>query len=458
VISLLCNKTAVVFASQRSFDSPEMDPMAISDCNNDGILPRRRRCEKARLQTKNKFLRQSTQRCTTQWHVHFTLGIVVALLCVSPSGTEYTGYPGYWIFGEEYQTPWSGPEVLSRIIDPISPCRFDGTQCTRSQNVYSEPGEFRHDTGRSVCVERARIPLCRTRMFNFGYVQRVDPLRQKGVYPAQDGHTSTTLVSGVNFNGELGIGTRNAVHSPVLQNYFKLGDSKYEQLMGAGRGFKNLSFVNIGYEHAFGIDQQRVFYAWGNNEYGQLGIQTNQFPNGHRYKSLWPQPVAFFRPFYYYLCNGGIDNLKECNGEGDTVSCLGAGAFCQAGQNQVAYRRNAFSASKLPFTPAHSAVVTEYTPLGCFDYSKFLDEFNQDAPDASCTGGGKLFVWGYNMNGQIGIGNVDENFITAPREVSVGEKWYSVAVGGQHTVATTVCVCVCCGLCSCIMACMRVCM
>ncbi len=386
------------------------------------------------------------RRSTSCRKACLSLLALVFFLQVPLAGTQYTGYPGFWIFGEEYQTSWTGPEVLSRIVDPISPCRFDGTQCTRSKNVLSEPGEFQHDTGRSVCVQRTKIPPCRTRMVLAGYAQRLDALRPKGVYPAVDGHTSTVLVSGVNFQGELGIGTRTAVHSPVMHRYFKMGDAKFEQLMGAGRGFKNLTFVNIGYEHGFGIDEQGIFYAWGNNEFGQLGLQTHEFPVGHRYKKLLPQPVAFFRPYNYYLCNGGNDNLLECSGPSDTVSCLGSGAFCQAGQNQVAYRRNAFSASKQPYTPAHSAAVTEYTPRGCFNYSAFLDETSTDVPDPKCKGGGSLYVWGYNMNGQVGTGNVDENFVMVPREVTVGERWYSVATGGQHTVATTVCVwllCVC---------------
>jgi len=35
-----------------------------------------------------------------------------------------------------------------------SPCRYDGTICVKSLNTYSEPGEFVHNTGRTVCLER----------------------------------------------------------------------------------------------------------------------------------------------------------------------------------------------------------------------------------------------------------------------------------------------------------------
>ena len=103
-------------------------------------------------------------------------------------------------------------------------------------------------------------------------------------------------VSGVNFYGELGIGKRTPVYTPALHKYWKLGDALYDQAVGGGRGFKNLSLVVFGFEHGFGMDEQGVLYAWGRNAYGQLGIQSREFPEGSRYHSLWPQPLPFFRP------------------------------------------------------------------------------------------------------------------------------------------------------------------
>uniref|UniRef100_A0A6U4SV93 EGF-like domain-containing protein n=1 Tax=Hemiselmis andersenii TaxID=464988 RepID=A0A6U4SV93_HEMAN len=376
----------------------------------------------------------------------------VAAAACAMSGVmgQYTGYPGFWGLGPEYAATYSGPSVLQSIVDTVSPCRYDGTQCTRVKNVFSAiDGSVPYDTGRSICVERTSIPLCRNRIFDMRIndeapgvaIARLDSLRDKLIYPAIDGHTSSTFVSGFNYNGELGLGNRVAHHSPTLQSYFKLGDGKYDQIMGGGRGFKNLSMVQSGFQHSFGLDEQGFFYAWGDNEYGQLGIMTAEFKTGMRYKSLRPEPSTFFRPNFYYLCQGGRDELLECNGPLDTTSCLGSGAFCAAGTNQVAYRRNAFAASKQPGAPAHSAAVTEFTPFGCFDYKKMMDP-TWGVPDATCTGGGKLFTWGYNMNGALGVNA--EYFSLVPREVTtirgapIGERWYSVAAGGHHTVASTV--------------------
>lgn len=59
-------------------------------------------------------------------------------------------------------------------------------------------------------------------------------------------------------------------------------------------------------------------------------------------------------------------------------------------------------------------------------------------PDGSCTSGGKLYTWGYNMKGALGVVSTPPEMSTVPLEVSVGERWYSVSAGAHHTVACTV--------------------
>jgi hypothetical protein len=107
-----------------------------------------------------------------------------------------TGYPGFWIFGEDYETPRAGQQdVVGLLVDKESPCRYDGTICTKSVNVLSEPGEFVHDTGRTMCLERTTLKSCDYRMRNVSLADRLDPLRPLGLYPEVDSHTSTTMVA-----------------------------------------------------------------------------------------------------------------------------------------------------------------------------------------------------------------------------------------------------------------------
>jgi len=260
----------------RPWQSPSQTSAPSGDGDEEEVKPEHRRS------------RMRVREARFEWSVLAAL----ALLLLSHGGgqggvrAQYTGYPGFWVMGPEYTTPFEGPEVLSKVQDKISPCRYSGTQCTKSKNILSDPGEMEHDTGRSVCTERTTIPPCRARLFGMdrdgSALARIDALRDKGVYPNDDGHTTTSFVSGFNFVGELGIGNRAAVHSPIIMSYFKLGDGIYDQVLGGGRGFKNLSFVQMGFSHSFAFDRQKIFYSWGNNDYGQLGIISQQFPDGHR--------------------------------------------------------------------------------------------------------------------------------------------------------------------------------
>ena len=362
-------------------------------------------------------------------------------------GQGYTGYNGFWIYDEEEPTVHGGigtADVVPLLVDRISPCRYDGRICTRSRFVLSNPGEFVHNSGRSYCTKRTTVDTCNTRMRDRGLAQRLDALRPEPLelYPEVDGHTTTTFVSGTNFHGELGLGVRISVHRPTIQTYFKLGDGLFEQVLGAGRGFKNISLVNLGFGHGFAIDEQGVFYAWGTNSFGQLGVQNLEHADGHRYLALWPQPLPFFRPLRVPMCEGGISNLKFCNGEGDRTTCFPrTSSACKLGTNQVARRRNAFGASKQPSEAAHSAAVTDFFPDGCFNYKQFLDEDTSLDGFDDCGDGGRLYTWGYNVKGQLGLGSTT-TYEQLPMLVGVPDdltdRWYSVALGGQHSVASTI--------------------
>ena len=177
----------------------------------------------------------------------------------------------------------------------MSPCKFDGRICTTSKAVLSNPGEFVHNTGRTYCTERVTVPSCDARMRARGFGQLLDELRPKPyeLYPQVDGHTTSTFVSGVNFNGELGLGLRRAVHEPTIQTYFKIGDGLFAQEMGSGRGFKNVSIINFGFSHGFALDTQGVLYAWGSNSFGQLGIRNRANRDGHRFHQVRTQFTRF---------------------------------------------------------------------------------------------------------------------------------------------------------------------
>jgi hypothetical protein len=310
-------------------------------------------------------------------------------------------------------------DVVSNLGGGMSPCKFDGRICTKSKSVLSNPGEFVHNTGRSTCIERVTVATCDARMRARGFGQQLDKLRPKTseIYPEIDGHTTSTFVSGTNFNGELGLGLRIAVHEPTVQTYFKLGDGTFRQEIGAGRGFKDVSMINFGFAHGFALDTQGVLYVWGANYFGQLGIRNRANSGGHRFNQVWPYPLLFFRPFRLPICEGGINDLLFCKVPPTCFAKKGSDSSCSLGSNQVARRRNAFGASKLQSEVGHSGVITDFYPEGCFSFYEFPDEdvtldgytrqnrmshvggvdrkvWEEILARPSCSAGGKLFTWG----------------------------------------------------------------
>ena len=83
----------------------------------------------------------------------------------------FTGYAGYWFAGPNETSQYVGEAVLNSVSDTSSPCRFSGTLCLFSEHILSDPGEYPHDTGRVVCVDRFHVPSCSARMAQLQYEQ-----------------------------------------------------------------------------------------------------------------------------------------------------------------------------------------------------------------------------------------------------------------------------------------------
>jgi hypothetical protein len=156
------------------------------------------------------------------------------------------------------------------------------------------------------------------------------------------------------------------------------------------------------------------------------------------------------------ICEGGINDLLLCKAPSACFAKEGSDSSCSLGSNQVARRRNAFGASKLQSEVGHSGVVTDFYPEGCFSFYEFLDEdvtldgytrqnrishvggvdrkvWEEILARPSRSAGGKLFTWGYNLKGQLGLGS-RSTYEQLPHEVSVpgalSDRWYSVGLGG----------------------------
>ncbi len=79
----------------------------------------------------------------------------------------------------------------------------------------------------------------------------------------------TVLAFGRNSEGELGDGTLNQRTSPVV----------------VGGGFNNVVNVATGYYHSLAIKTNGTIWAWGRNNFGQLG-------NGNNFNAVAPMQVS----------------------------------------------------------------------------------------------------------------------------------------------------------------------
>lgn len=78
---------------------------------------------------------------------------------------------------------------------------------------------------------------------------------------------------GDNSDGQLANGTRNNVINPVLVSFFE---------------DKIIKMIAVGGNHVLALDSENILYGWGNNRYGQLGLDSDQS------FILSPEKITFF--------------------------------------------------------------------------------------------------------------------------------------------------------------------
>ncbi|HEX8326943.1 MAG TPA: hypothetical protein VF629_05345 [Hymenobacter sp.] len=181
----------------------------------------------------------------------------------------------------------------------------------------------------------------------------------------------------------------------------------------------NTSWAQVvaGNNHTLALTNDGRLYAWGSNDYGQLG-------DGSGMTSLVPVPVGMTKKL------AGLRWAQVAAGSFHTLAVTTNGRLYAWGSNrfgQLAGDREVKQSTPAPLqlAPALANVVWQQVAAG-------------EAHSLALSADGRLLAWGNNCTGQLGDGTTDLRLkpitIAAPENAGA---WARIESGAFHALATT---------------------
>ncbi len=165
-------------------------------------------------------------------------------------------------------------------------------------------------------------------------------------------------------------------------------------------------FVAMGQGHGCAIDQADRLFCWGRNTDRQLGI-------GAAAADQRRAPAQVGERLYRHVAAGQSHSCAI--DRGGSLFCFGDNAHGQLGVGGRDDR------------PVPAEVL-----FG--DDSQAVTDVDLDTFHSCAIRGGSLYCWGRNVEGQLGLGHLDD--VDRPARVGEGTDWQQVAVGRFHTCAS----------------------
>lgn len=158
--------------------------------------------------------------------------------------------------------------------------------------------------------------------------------------------------------------------------------------------------IALGDEHTCGLRTDGSLWCWGNNNLGQLGVDTN--PTAH------DTPTQVGVSVDWMTMAAGAQHSCGIRADG-SLWCWGSNGAGRLGLGGGATNR---------FAPEQVGTSTTWSAIAL-------------GGEHSCgLQGGLLHCWGSNSSGQLGLGDMSTRFVPARLE---GTPWTVVDLGGHHT-------------------------
>lgn len=171
---------------------------------------------------------------------------------------------------------------------------------------------------------------------------------------------------------------------------------------------------HCGYSHVIGVTFLGNVYVWGSNQYGKLGL--NKLIDEKITPHLWcSSDDNIWRKF---VCRMEYTVALTLTGD---MYAWGLNKHGQLGIGKPYY-------VEYKDTPQQLKSDIQWKDIACGSYFVIA---------LSTTG--RLFSWGANGNGELGLGNVDRSLIRyVPEEIVVVDViWEKIFCGDYHTIAIT---------------------
>lgn len=201
----------------------------------------------------------------------------------------------------------------------------------------------------------------------------------------------TVLVWGAGESGQIG----NGVFAPQLRPTA----AKFLDVLARG---ERVTSVSLGDKHALAVTDQGRLFAWGSNEFGQLGLGASQAGQGKRFAT--PQLVASKALAKVAVAACGERHSSVVSEAGKVFSC-GSGET-----HQIGVLDNVDQSSLVEATGIGARVMRLSVGQGL---------------TAAVTEAGEVYMWGFAR----------ETAVPQRVEELKGEFWQQVAVGGNDNVA-----------------------